>query len=338
MIKFFLSLLFCFFMGKTIFAQDDHIKSYEDDIIAKTFVNSRNLGIRLSPKGERRHISYLPNVIGTIGVGAVFKRVAVNVGFRLAEESPQNLRRQQERGSSRYFDLQINRFGRKLGFDIHYQDYNGYYMSNPDQVYPNWNASIFPHRPDLDLFNFSTNIYYIFNNEKFSYRASHVHDEQQKRSAGSFILTGSFTYSELFADSSLVPLALSADYGPGFSQGVFYSVALVPGYAHTFVLGKFYFNLSGSASLGIQRQRYHLSDEPFKRGVAPLAKFIGRTALGYNGDKFFSGITFYLDTQTVRMDRIMYGTNITSATLLFGYRFQTKLWKGKKLFSKRANA
>ncbi len=319
------------FLKNAALAQSTYIKTYEDDIIAKGFVNNRGLGIRILPRGQRENINYQPNVIGTIGAGVVFKRIAVNVGFRLAEESPQNQLRQQQRGDSRYFDLQINRFGRKLGFDIYYQDYKGYYMRNPESVYPNWISAIYPHRPDIDLFNFSGNVYYVFNNEKFSYRATHVHDEQQLQSAGSFILTGALAYSELFADSSLVPWPKVAEYGPGFSQGIFYSIAVVPGYAHTFVLHKFYFNLSGSASLGLQWQRYRLRDEPRFRDLAPLAKFIGRTAVGYNGDRFFSALTFYLDTQNVRVGRLMYVTNITSATLLFGYRFQTKWLKGKKL-------
>jgi hypothetical protein len=324
--------IFYWLLALPSLAQNNYIKAYDDDIIAKTFVNNRGLGIRLSPKGQREHLSYQPNVIATLGVGAVFKRVAVNVGFRLAEESPQHQLRQQQRGDSRYFDLQINRFGRKIGFDIYYQDYKGYYLSNPEDVYGSWRSEVYPHRPDIDLFNFSANVYYVFNNEKFSYRATHVHDEQQNRSAGSFILTGAFAYSELFADSSLVPPVLQPRYGPGFSQGAFYGLSLVPGYAHTFVVKKFYFNLSGSAGFGLQRSRYHLSDEPTRRGLSPFAKFIGRSALGYNGDRFFTGLTFYIDTQTVKLGQLMYGTNITSASLLFGYRFHTKWLKGKKLF------
>jgi hypothetical protein len=324
--------IFCWLLARPGLAQSDYIRAYDDDIIAKTFVNNRALGIRLSPKGQREHISYQPNVIGTIGVGGVFKRVSVNVGFRLAEQSPQHQLRQQQRGDSRYFDLQINRFGRKVGFDVYYQDYKGYYHRNPEAVYGAWTSDIYPHRPDIDLLNFSANVYYVFNNERFSYRATHVHDEQQNRSAGSFILTSSFIYSELFADSSLVPRSMQSGYGPGFSQGAFYGLAVVPGYAHTFVVKKFYFNLTGSASLGLQRSRYHLSDEPPRRGVSPFAKFIGRSALGYNGDRFFTGLTFYIDTQTVKLGQLMYGTNITSASLLFGYRFRTRLLKGKKLF------
>ncbi|MCU0450907.1 MAG: DUF4421 domain-containing protein [Bernardetiaceae bacterium] len=321
----------------TVQAQPDsgqvYIKTYDEHLIPKLFANYRRLGLTLRAQNDRqRQIDYHPNVVGTVGVGLVFKRIAINVGFKGAQQETQNL----TRGESRYFDLQINRFGRKLGFDAYYQDYAGYFLASPGKTYgTNWTSPIYPQRPDLELSNASLNVYWVFNSERFSYRAAFVHDERQLKSAGSFILTGSVSYLETFADSSLVPTALQPVFGPGFDRGNFINFALVPGYAHTFVLGKrFYFNISASASLGLQHRHFALKEQTTTRSFAPVPRFIGRAALGYNGDRFFGALTAYNDTQTTRLPELLLDSNVVSFSLMIGYRLETRLLKGRQLFSK----
>jgi Domain of unknown function (DUF4421) len=311
-----------------------YIETYDDHLIPKLFTNYRRLGLKLRAQDDRRRqIDYQPNVMGVVGVGLVFKRISVNVGFKGAQRATQNF----NRGESRYFDLQINRFGRKLGFDAYYQDYAGYFLASPDKAYStNWTSPIYPQRPDLEVGNASLNAYWVFNAERFSYRAAFVHDERQLKSAGSFILTGSLSYLEIFADSSLVPTALHPVFGSGFDRGSFLNFALVPGYAHTFVLGtRFYFNVSASASLGLQHKYFALEEKTTTRNLAPMARFIGRAALGYNSDRFFAALTAYNDTQTTRLPGLLLDSNIVSFSLMIGYRFETKLFKGRYLFVKR---
>lgn len=328
--------LWVLFAWGTLQAQDSirhhYIDEFNDHLIPKTFINYRQLGFRISPKSRgETGIQYNPNVATTYGFGVVFKKLSVSFGLKF----PQPAIEQTNKGDSKYLDFQINSFGRRFGYDIIYQDYKGYYIENPGSVLPNWGGgSVFPQRNDLHLLNISANFNYIFNPNKFSYRSIFIFDERQLRSAGSFILTGSANYLTIRADSSLIPTQtnLNFDRIDDFSKGNFFGIAVAPGYAYNLILFRsIFFSLGLTATFGLQFQEYGLNN--FSRQyLGLLFKFLARAAIGYNGKRFFIGISGFIDGTTLALDKNSISANTSNWSIFLGYRFKTKLLSGKKIF------
>jgi len=319
------------FLSFQIFAQDSlFIKTYSDYFLVKSYINSRSLQFSISPPSDTNQVQYAPNVNAVAGFGVYFKGLGLSFNFKLTQ--PSQVRKQ--KGQSQYTDFRLNSFGKKIGFDAYYQDYKGYYIENPNEIFPNWRGLAFPKRGDLEIQNIATNVFYIFNRDKFSYRSSFVHDEQQLRSSGTFLLTASLGYLRIKADSSLIPRNPRFRRGKDksfFRNANAYSFAITPGYAYNFVfLKKMYFSLSLSALVGMQ---YYYLTLPNERKVDDFASFfkgIGRMSLGYNSEKWVLGFNLQLDAQTLNTPNIKMNTTLTDFSFFIGRRFPTKILKGRR--------
>ena len=88
-------------------------------------------------------------------------------------------------------ELNFNYYNNKWGFDVSYSDIRRFQGSNEFIHLFTDNKDSWG---DTHLKGYSANVYYVFNNRKFSYPAAFSHTWIQKRSAGSFI-TGISMYS-----------------------------------------------------------------------------------------------------------------------------------------------
>ncbi len=305
------------------------IESYSDDITLRFFLNTKRLDFNINvPNQNNQRILYTPNVATTWGFGFSFKKIGFGIGFKFGQSDSLL----SQRGSSKYLDLRLVSFSKRIGYDINYQDYKGFYISNPDAVYQNWIESYYPQRSDLRILNISANVHYLFNVNHFSYRAVFALDERQLKSAGSFFLSGTLGYLQLRADSSLIPAQtkLAFENGSNFNKGNFYNIALAPGYAYNLVLFRsLVLSLGLSGTLGLQVQEYGL-DGFDRQSVNLLLKFVGRAALAYNGKRIVAGFNFVFDTMNMPLDKIRIGSNINDITIYLGYRIKTKLFENKK--------
>ncbi|TAF65977.1 MAG: DUF4421 domain-containing protein [Cytophagales bacterium] len=308
-----------------------YIENYDNDIIVKTFGAYRQLSINFSPQKIRNiDLQYLPNVASTGGFGIVFKRIALNVGFKLRQD--ENATR--NRGQSQYLDLQLNSFGKKIGYDLYYQNYQGYYINNPAVVFGQWTNATLPQRPDMRIQNIAANVSYFFNHRKFSYRSVFVFDERQIKPAGSFILTASIGYLNLSADSSFIPQnrVIPFENNSDFNQAKFYTFAFAPGYGYNLILFKSVFlSASISTNLGIQIHQYGLNqtDRSFANS---LFKLLGRASIGYSSQRFFAAGYFQFDTNNLSTEQVNVSTTVLNFGILAGYRFRTKLLNNFSIF------
>jgi hypothetical protein len=119
-------------------------------------------------------------------------------------------------------------------------------VANPTLINPVWQpGNSYPIRDDVRSFAMGFTGNYIFNNKKFSYPAAFTFNERQKKSAGSFTVGGGWLLFNLKSDTGLVPGALFPDSNSTFN---FDKITLsciygMGGYAYTFVIRNWYFNL-----------------------------------------------------------------------------------------------
>jgi hypothetical protein len=327
-----LSLLFLFF-SCAAWAQTDSSKAtklgreyFVEDLTSKINVslftyNAKN-SFSYDSKGK---IDYQPNEYLGFGIKVMHKWLGLAYVY-----APTNLQ-EKTKGTTKYSNFTLNSYGKKIGLDFYYLKYDGYYIANTNQI-PELRNNNKPYliRPDISTTNIGSNLYYIFNHKKYSYRSTFLQNEIQKHSAGSFMINGSFSYYNINADSSIVPTYLGpgnkVDADASIRKGDFYSICLMPGYAHTFVIKeRFFITISAFFGANFQQQQYYVGKELVDRNkfiVAPKAS--GRVGLGYNGKRFYAGVAAIGDNYTLPLganEKLNY--LMGNGTFYFGIRFNT---------------
>jgi hypothetical protein len=277
-------------------------------------------------------LNYSPNDYGAIGISVRLNWLAIAFGY-----APKNLQ-ENYKGTTTYSNLRISSYGKKLGFDIYYLDYSGFYLDNTKQVLGNDFPLRHYIREDLNTITIGTNFYYIFNHKKYSYRSTFIQNEIQKHSAGSLMINGSLNYFNLSADSSIVPKSIDVmNFSPEakIKKGDFYNLSLMPGYGHTFVVFKHWFlTLSAYAGINFQQQLYTSELKDFRSQTFNQFEFIpramARAGVGYNSLRFFAGIKGVFDVYNLPLgknERISYSVGSASAYLGFHFNLPKSITK-----------
>lgn len=205
------------------------------------------------------------------------------------------------KGSSNQFSLRANFNGKRVWSSNFFQHYQGFYLANPQSIDPTWSAltDSFPQWSGVSTSTFFGNIFYLFKPEKFSYRAALWQLDRQERSAGSFLAGASLRFFGLNSDSmkSLVPQQAQSLFGSDrlvVAQRVS-NFSFNIGYVHTFVYKKSWFlTLYFVPGLSVQNSLYQAENSQIIREpgqVVGMSEF--RIILGYNGDKWFGGLSSY---------------------------------------------
>ncbi|MEL7002662.1 MAG: DUF4421 family protein [Bacteroidota bacterium] len=309
-----------------------YINEYHDKFYIKPILTSRNLNLELQNRDNQiNDIEYKPNGTAYFGLGLYFFDIGLEVAIKLPDETGRDA---EIFGETDIFDFQTNIYSKKWGADIAYQRYSGFYLEDPDRHIPSWNrGDPFPQRDDLRLFNFQLNVFYIFNHNRFSFRSAYNQSDRQLRSSGSFLMnlfTGTTTFR---ADSILIPeeeLMFFGDEGR-LDFGRFSTLALLPGYTHNFIIDRFYLNASLSVGPGHLWVRHDVDDRIKNDiNIKPVVNL--RTAVGYNSDSFFGGLSFVSQNVNATIGELDVRSFSGNFKVFMGYRFQEKGFLTKKLF------
>lgn len=305
--------------NKAPITRSSYITDLTNHINITPFIHNAANGFVLHGK---KNLRYDPNESIGIGLRLSHKWLILAIGY-----GPKNIQ-ERKRGSTDYLNITLNSYGKRLGLDAYYLAYKGYYISNPAGI-PNLAEAYgktLPLLPGLSTLNIGCNVFYIFNHQKYSYRAPFVQNEQQKHSAGSFILTASYSYYKLSSDTGIVPSPAYSEIPPEsrISQGTFNSISIMPGYSFTLIgFKRLFFTLSPSIGLMAQQQSYLIEKSSTQRNVLDIVpRAMSRLAIGYNGNRFYTGISSVIDTYNVPLankDFLQY--TIGGGSFYIGYRF-----------------
>lgn len=330
--------------GQDTLTERPYFERFDDFFLVKAGINNRSLNYNLSPRVNGvtqflQRLWYRPAVQNTLGVGVRFKGVGVSVGFKLIQHPAIKARQ----GDSDYFDIRVGSMGYKLGWEINYQDYKGYFVSDLDLRSLNgilgsasnlYSGDTLLRRDDLRTQNFTANFHYIFNSDKFSYRAAFVLDQRQLRSGGSFLLNGSVGYFRASADTNFVLSSPSAEFDPNarYRRTDFYTASVIPGYAYNLVFGKgWYVTLGVSAFASLMY--YDLTTGTSRdEAVSYLLKGVARGSAGFHGKRWVFGVSGYADLQGMNTPYVQFRPEIFDLMGFVAYRFPVKWLAGKKSF------
>ncbi|MFT3934237.1 MAG: DUF4421 domain-containing protein [Chitinophagaceae bacterium] len=253
-----------------------YYQSFERYITARVYFSKKFASVELERANKAARFRYIPNTDLTMGVGVTYQSISVNLGYGFGFLNPEN-----EKGKTKYLDLQSHIYGRRWTVDLLGQFYKGYYLAT--QGLAASNPSAYYIRPDLHTRLFGLSAYHVFNSDRFSYRAAMIQNEKQKKSAGSLLMGADIYYGTIKADSSLVPTILSENYTQKNLRRLDYlKIGPGIGYAYTVVINQDFFvmgSLSGNLSFDYSKQK-GIEGQTDKFAVNP--GFIYRLVAGYD--------------------------------------------------------
>ena len=201
-------------------------------------------------------------------------------------------------GSSDINDFQFNIYAKRFVYDISMQLYSGFYLNNT-RTYPVYNnVDYYYKRKDLSAISANFNIFYIFNNRKFSFRAPFSFTQSQIKSAGSFLIGTYLSDFAFTADSSVIGSSLKDAFKsfPSMKSGNSLSTGISLGYAYTFVYRRFYVSTALVPGLGVNHIDLERGDlTVFSGGQDASVKLKFTFGIGYTSAKWFFGCMFLGD-------------------------------------------
>ncbi len=273
--------------------KSDHDSSYievfPDYITSRVYFSQKITSVDFYDNLKDVELFYLPNTTFNLGVGATVNGFTLNLAYGFDFLNPDV-----GKGETRYLDLQSYTYTRHSVIEFFGQLYNGMYLDNTSQVLPDYEDPFYL-RPDLRIRLFGLSYVHLFNGKKFSYAAPFVHNEFQKKSAGSWNLGGEISLVYTSADSSLIPtLKDQSLFVPfqGMDEVRYFGIGPKGGYAHSFILWKhFFITIAASVRLGIGPSRYSFTDGRVVEKWILNPSGSARFAIGYNSDSWYLGIT-----------------------------------------------
>ncbi len=272
------------------------IQVYKDELTTRMFLSQKQTGYKLSEKYFNPSLSYKTNPNLLMGIGYTYSFLTLNLAVKL----PVLNRDDDIYGESKYVDLQAHTIFRSYIVDFYLQWHKGFYVSNPDELINGWESGQpYPLRGDLRTTLVGLNVQYLFNSERYSYKASFVQNEFQKRSAGSPIV-GIESYWMLgMGDSLLIPGTFTRpnilDEYSAFNQVDMLNVGMNGGYAYTFVMKqRIYLSVSFIVGIAAGKSWFHYTptSETQLTGITLGLNNTSRISLGYNRNDFYVGLSY----------------------------------------------
>ena len=266
-----------------------YIIDYSDRLLLRIYTITKSNSLTINNTTTGKSLVLEPNGQTNIGLGFNYKRFGLGLAFGFPKSAESN----EKYGKTKRIDIQGSIYGDKIGGDGFFQLYEGYYNSNPND-FINWSNESFPQIPTMKILSLGISSFYLFNSEKYSYRAAFVRDGVQKRSAGSFLLGVFANFDEAKTDNGFIPQEFPDSTRAIIDLKEFASLAfgVTVGYAHNFIIEeKLIIGFAIIPGFGYQRiDIVHLNNET---GVEdqPAGQLLTRLAAGYEFNKFYLGLT-----------------------------------------------
>ena len=158
-------------------------------------------------------------------------------------------------------------------------------------------------------------------------RSTYNYYERQLKSAGSFLLSGDINTFSLRADSAIYSPYYQNYFanGANFQRLDYTTFSIAPGYAYNFVMLKSYF-VGASIAYGpaINWLQFNKGSGPWKTEFDFNAFIDLRLSAGYNGERFFTGVTYSHQTRNMNYEGVLLSSSNDVVKFSIGYRFHEK--------------
>lgn len=281
-----------------------YILKYKDELTTRLYLSRKQNGYYLYNGLVNPWIKYKTNDNLLLGMGYTYSFLTLNLAVKMPFLNTDD----DLYGETKYVDLQTNIVFRQYIADIYLQFNKGYYISNPKNVIPDYQrGEQYPVRGDLRTNIVGLNVQYLFNSERFSYKASFLQNEFQRKSAGSPIVGIESYWMMGFSDSvtvggNVLPSGFLDDQH--FNQTDMVNFGFNGGYAFTFVWQeKLYLSLSTVIGSSISKNwiHYTANSDTFESGLNWGLNNSTRISFGYNTNNYYVGFSYIRFAMTSRV-------------------------------------
>lgn len=294
------------------------IKTFDDYFFVGPVLKKRDLTFTMKSKKDRTgNISFRPNNSYSVG----FNTNVFDIGIEASMSIPLEVKSLNRYGQSEVKDFQVSTISRSFLADAYWQKYSGFYYTYPSLKVPD--NKPFPRRADITTRNFGASFAYVFNYGRFSIRSAYTFLDQQLKSKGSPILSFVVSSFDIRGDSAIIPRTLRPlNLSANVNEARFTSLGIAPGYSYNLILKKFFLNLTLIAGPAHYWVSYQMEDGAIRNDIEINVYTSARVALGYNGDRFFSGISFSTNGRNLTFEQTEFSNSINTFRLVLGYRFK----------------
>jgi hypothetical protein len=269
--------------------KEEYFEDLSERLIGRFYFSRKFTAFQVDDQAENRTFRYMPGSTLNMGVGATYRFLTVNLAYGWGFLNPNRDRR-----NSTYLDLQAHIYPRTMVIDVFGQFYKGYYLGPAlSATPPGLNTYS---RPDMFVSKIGASVQYLFNHEKFSFRAAFLQNEWQKKSAGSFLLGFEMHGGRAQDDVPLVPPFFLDDPERNFLATRYFEFGPNAGYAYTLIIAKYFFiTAAAGTNLGFGYSRLDRPDENNTEwGVRPNVHL--RTFAGYNSPRWSINANYVLNS------------------------------------------
>lgn len=294
----------------------DHFTNYEYYSVGSATPEAQR--IRFSPKPHNK-------------IGLYFGWRWIFLGWAIDTDWIYGKKKGKKKGTE--FDLSL--YSSKFGIDIFYhRTGNDYKMDKlsgfPENIPLNYSQDFNGLKMDMK----GLNLYYIFNNRRFSYPAAFSQTTNQRRNAGSLIAGFSVSTHNLHFDYTQLPRMIQETMNPGMKvKHIKYTnISLNFGYAYNWVFAR---NCLACLSLNpaIAYKTSHIqkvSDEADDWYKNFNIDFILRAGVVYNNSKYFVGASFVGRTYDYYRNNFSLNNGFGTLQVYTGFNFHLKKEYRKK--------
>lgn len=144
----------------------NYVRVYKDELTTRVYLSRKQNGYTLSEGLVSPWLKYRTNDNLLLGIGYTYTFLTINLGVKM----PFINKDDDIYGKSKYTDLTLHGIFRSFIVDIYLQWNQGYYISNPDDLIPEWGAQkTYPQRGDMRSNLIGLNVQYLFNSTRYSY-------------------------------------------------------------------------------------------------------------------------------------------------------------------------
>ncbi len=290
--------LILFFPLKNFSQSNAYYKTIEEDLIVRTVIYHNVIKLNIEELDKKELINYSSNNSINVGLGVTHSKIpfGISIGYSIGNALDRDYLKTEST------DFQLHWYRQKYVIDIFYQNYKGFYIEDTELNFDQANI------PDLSVSTTGIVGQYIFNANKFSYRAAFNQKEKQIKSAGSFLLGGGVYFFHLKStDLSVLKNEKSLK---SFQMGI------NAGYSYNWVINSDWL-INSSLTLGanIEKENPNAGNICDRLSIKPAS--LVRLSCFYNSQKWSMGISGVINmvalTYTKDLERkLMFGRfNIT---------------------------
>lgn len=235
-------------------------------------------------------------------------------------------KRQQEKKGV-VFNLSL--YSSKIGMDIFYRSTgDDYYIYRSHGFSDNIRPEYLSNFSGLQVYMKGLNLYYIFNNRRFSYPAAFSQSTNQRRNAGSLIMGFSVSEHNLTFDYKQLPIVIQQEMNEGMKiQKIKYTnTSLSVGYAYNWVFAR-----NCLACLSVTPALAYKTSNINTQGIKENKRYgnlnldlLCRAGIVYNNSKYYIGSSFIGENYRYHRDNFSVDNGFGFLQVYAGFNFNLK--------------